>query len=155
VPNQNTQAAVYVRDRFTCRYCSKRLVLAVAVKLLESDAPGETCWHPHWKHQSLSSLGATVDHVTPVALGGFDDRDNLVACCVTCNSGRKIEVGSPRERDDESTWDGYAPLFLALAAKHPSALSSDDRKWVVALEFARVVPDLSLRDAALDALRRR
>ena len=28
----------------------------------------------------------TVDHVIPVEKGGFDSLDNLVACCLTCNS---------------------------------------------------------------------
>ena len=28
----------------------------------------------------------TVDHVIPVEKGGFDSLDNLVACCVHCNS---------------------------------------------------------------------
>jgi hypothetical protein len=30
----------------------------------------------------------TVDHVTPVALGGTDDPNNLVAACKDCNSGK-------------------------------------------------------------------
>lgn len=30
----------------------------------------------------------TVDHVTPVVLGGSDDPSNLVAACVDCNAGK-------------------------------------------------------------------
>ena len=30
----------------------------------------------------------TVDHVTPVALGGTDTPDNLVAACIDCNAGK-------------------------------------------------------------------
>ncbi|MGW1102763.1 HNH endonuclease [Streptomyces sp. NPDC002540] len=48
------------RDNHTCRYCG-----ATA-----PDAP------------------LRVDHVTPVALGGTDTPDNLVASCEPCNSGK-------------------------------------------------------------------
>lgn len=48
------------RDNHTCRYCG-----ATA-----SDAP------------------LRVDHVIPVALGGADTPDNLVAACEPCNSGK-------------------------------------------------------------------
>jgi 5-methylcytosine-specific restriction endonuclease McrA len=31
----------------------------------------------------------TADHVTPKARGGTDSMDNLVACCRSCNSGKR------------------------------------------------------------------
>jgi HNH endonuclease len=46
------------RDNYTCRYCRS------------TDNP------------------LTVDHVTPVALGGTDKPDNLVAACKDCNAGK-------------------------------------------------------------------
>lgn len=46
------------RDNYTCRYC----------------------------RSADSEL--TIDHVTPVALGGTDDPANLVACCKDCNAGK-------------------------------------------------------------------
>lgn len=48
------------RDNHACRYCG---ATAPDVKL-------------------------TVDHVTPVALGGSDDAANLVTACADCNSGK-------------------------------------------------------------------
>lgn len=48
------------RDGFKCRYCGRG---APEVKL-------------------------TVDHVTPVALGGTDEATNLVAACLECNAGK-------------------------------------------------------------------
>lgn len=48
------------RDNHTCRYCG-------------SSAP---------------DVRLTVDHVTPVALGGNDEPTNLVAACAACNSGK-------------------------------------------------------------------
>lgn len=49
---------VLKRDNYTCRYCRA--------------SDGEL----------------TIDHVTPVALGGTDRPNNLVAACVACNSGK-------------------------------------------------------------------
>lgn len=52
--------AVLESAGFTCRYCG---AMAPAVRLV-------------------------VDHVVPVADGGSDDPDNLVAACVECNAGK-------------------------------------------------------------------
>lgn len=51
---------IFRRDNHTCRYCGQ---FAPAVPL-------------------------TVDHVVPVALGGSDQADNLVAACIGCNAGK-------------------------------------------------------------------
>lgn len=48
------------RDGHTCRYCGAK-------------AP---------------EAALTVDHVIPVALGGGDEPNNLVAACSDCNSGK-------------------------------------------------------------------
>lgn len=55
---KRTRFEVLRRDDFTCRYCRS--------------TDGEL----------------TVDHVTPVALGGSDDPANLAACCKDCNAGK-------------------------------------------------------------------
>lgn len=51
---------VLKRDNHTCRYCG----------------------------ESAPDVKITVDHVTPVALGGSDDPTNLVAACKDCNAGK-------------------------------------------------------------------
>lgn len=58
--SKRTRFEVLRRDNHTCRYCGGT---APDVKL-------------------------TVDHVTPVALGGSDDPRNLVAACRDCNAGK-------------------------------------------------------------------
>lgn len=55
---KRTRYEVLRRDNHTCRYCRS------------TDNP------------------LTVDHVTPVALGGADDPSNLVAACKDCNAGK-------------------------------------------------------------------
>ncbi|GDZ04288.1 HNH endonuclease [Bifidobacterium pseudocatenulatum] len=44
---------------------------------------GYACHYCHCKDIPL-----TVDHVVPQALGGRDEAENLVACCMECNSGK-------------------------------------------------------------------
>lgn len=56
--SKRTRYEVLRRDDFTCRYCRSK--------------DGEL----------------TVDHVTPVSLGGTDKPDNLVAACRDCNAGK-------------------------------------------------------------------
>lgn len=56
--SKRTRFEVLRRDNYTCRYCRS------------TDNP------------------LTVDHVVPVALGGSDNPDNLVAACQDCNSGK-------------------------------------------------------------------
>lgn len=58
--SKRTRFEVLRRDNHTCRYCG-------------GAAPDVTL---------------TVDHVTPVALGGTDDPSNLVAACRDCNAGK-------------------------------------------------------------------
>lgn len=58
--SKRTRFEVLKRDNHTCRYCGAQ---APDVKL-------------------------HVDHVNPVALGGGDTADNLVAACVDCNLGK-------------------------------------------------------------------
>lgn len=56
--NKRTRFEVLKRDNYTCRYCRT--------------AEGEL----------------TIDHVLPIALGGTDEPDNLVAACRDCNYGK-------------------------------------------------------------------
>lgn len=58
--SKRTRYEVLRRDNHSCRYCG---ATAPDAKL-------------------------TVDHVTPVALGGTDNPDNLVAACRDCNYGK-------------------------------------------------------------------
>lgn len=60
------------RDNHACRYCG---AVAPDAKL-------------------------TIDHVTPVALGGTDTADNLVTACEPCNSGKTSSTPSAPLVDD-------------------------------------------------------
>lgn len=73
--SKRTRFEVLRRDNYTCRYCRS--------------TEGEL----------------TIDHVTPVALGGTDDPSNLVACCKDCNAGKTStspDEGTVTEVSDDS-----------------------------------------------------
>lgn len=61
--NKRTRFEVLKRDGFRCYYCGTR-------------------------GNEVTGDGLTIDHVVPVALGGTDDAENLVAACSECNSGK-------------------------------------------------------------------
>lgn len=68
--SKRTRFEVLRRDEFRCQYCG-----------LAATDTGE---------------GLTIDHVVPVALGGSDGPENLVAACRDCNAGKtSIQPDSP------------------------------------------------------------
>lgn len=89
------------RDDHTCRYCGAK---APDVKL-------------------------TVDHVTPRALGGRDEPDNLVTACQPCNTGKSSV--SPGERvvadvaDDAIRWARARHEAVASWRAERIALAAD------------------------------
>lgn len=85
--SKRTRFEVLRRDDNTCRYCG-------------GQAPDVTL---------------TIDHVTPVSLGGSDDPSNLVAACKDCNAGK-------------SSSNPDAPLVAGV--------SDDALRWAAALREA-------------------
>lgn len=69
--------AIYARDAHCCRWCGAHVLVGVGGK---------------------DPRRATLDHVTPRAAGGSNERENLVTSCVSCNSG-KGDSATPRGRD--------------------------------------------------------
>lgn len=141
MPNVNTKAHVLIRDGFTCRYCGVRLYLAQAIKVLDQHIPGRKHWDAHWESEPLKSHGATVDHIIPEDEGGYDSPENLVACCVICNSSKGKGQRDLLPRSPDSPWDGGSCVFLTLAPMYKEHLSREDEKWRKALVWEGVTPD--------------
>lgn len=152
--NVPTRAHVLRRDGFRCRYCGARLYLAQAIKLLDLYAPGLNLYDPHGNREPLRSCWATVDHVIAEVAGGFDTLENLVACCVVCNSrkgcGEPLFSESGRSADDG--WDGLCGVFVALAARFPEALNIEDRKWLEAMRREKIEESPDAVEAAVASL---
>jgi hypothetical protein len=87
--SKRTRFEVLRRDNHTCRYCGS---VAPDVKI-------------------------TVDHVTPITLGGGDSSDNLVAACWDCNAGKaSTDLGSPLVADVAEDARRWAACMVAAAA---------------------------------------
>lgn len=78
--SKRLRTEIFRRDDHTCQYCGRKA----------PDVP------------------ITVDHVTPVALGGTDDPTNLITACKDCNAGKSsIAPDSPlvaQVKDDAMRW---------------------------------------------------
>jgi hypothetical protein len=93
----------------------------------------------HGKKEPLRSFWATVDHVMPENQGGMDTLDNLVACCVSCNSQMGDgERHAQCELVPGGRWDGLSGLFVHCGPQFKSRLSRDDLKWLAALQREKV-----------------
>lgn len=78
------------RDNYTCRYCGAR----------GNETP------------------LTIDHVTPVALGGTDAPDNLVTACEPCNAGKSsVPPGAPLVADVNAEALRWAAAMKQAAAE--------------------------------------
>lgn len=100
--SKRTRFEVMRRDGFRCQYCG--------LKGTETGA------------------GLTIDHVVPVALGGSDSPNNLVAACRDCNAGKTSAMP-----DEEMVPDAVPSEIQRLAIEQRRAkLQSgfDDLKTV-------------------------
>lgn len=66
--NPDTKRAVWIRDRYRCRYCGVSVL-----------APGPNI---------PNEMAATVDHKVPRSKGGDNTKDNLVTSCARCNAAK-------------------------------------------------------------------
>lgn len=93
--SKRTRFEVLKRDNYTCRYC-----------------------------RSVDNR-IVVDHVIPVALGGSDDPDNLVAACHDCNAGKASTSPSESIVADVSE---SAILWAGAIAEYSKILLADRKK---------------------------
>jgi hypothetical protein len=152
--NINTKAHVLVRDCFTCRYCGARLYLAQAIKVIDMYDPSKgKHWNSNGKFEPLRSSWATVDHIIPEDdPRGYDTFDNLVACCVICNSRKGKNQLDLLPPSPDKSWDGGSSIFLTLAPMYKMHLSKVDVKWFKALRGEGITPDEEEIQAKIDRL---
>lgn len=103
--SKRTRYEVLRRDNHTCRYCGRA---APEAKL-------------------------TVDHVVPVALGGSDKPDNLVAACADCNAGKSSTSPDAAVVDDVKQADVKWAAAMKRAAAAVAAERDVDLSWAAAL----------------------
>lgn len=76
---KSVRRRVIERDGMRCRYCN------IKVKSRKKGHIGKP-----------PPYSLTLDHVTPVSLGGKSTDDNLVVCCYWCNAAKMNRVDTPR-----------------------------------------------------------
>jgi hypothetical protein len=136
--------AVFKRDCWTCRYCGGRTIAPPVLRLLSRMYPDRFPYHPNWKagqvHPAYLLLSTSLDHVQPGSRGGsWNERDNLVAACWPCNSGKADftldEIGWKMlsEAEVQSEWAGLTGSFAELwqAAGQPDPRYH--RQWLRSL----------------------
>lgn len=127
--SKRTRYEVLKRDNHTCRYCG-------------GAAP---------------DVVLTVDHVTPVALGGTDKPDNLVAACKDCNAGKASTSPDAEVVEDVRNADFMWSQAIAKAAEIRATQRDLEVEYVQAFEdlWFRWKPDnygdtlISMRTAGL------
>lgn len=97
---KRTRYEVLKRDNHTCRYCG-----GVAPDVV-----------------------LTVDHVVPVALGGSDKPNNLVAACRDCNAGKASTSPSEALVEDVKAEDIRWARAIKAAADAMSAMDGERRE---------------------------
>lgn len=97
---------VLKRDNHTCRYCG-------------ATAP---------------DVVLTVDHVTPVALGGTDEPSNLVTACKDCNAGQPSTSPDAPLIDDVEQRSLQWAAAIKLAAARVAARDEPLRAYVAYME---------------------
>ncbi len=117
--------AVFQRDSWTCRYCGNQTVAPPVLRVLSHMYPDRFPYHPNWKagqvHPAYLLLSTSLDHVQPGGRGGsWSERENLVAACWPCNSGKADftleELGWEvfGEAEAQTEWDGLTSSYAAL-----------------------------------------
>lgn len=130
---------VFVRDGFLDRYTGERLIFPPVLRVLSAVLPKQFPFHPNWKtdltHPAYWQVGATVDHLIPVTLGGPDDESNWYTTSMARNAAkmnwRLEELGwQLHPPGDVAQWDGLLGWFLAYTDAHPVILEAPSiRAW--------------------------
>lgn len=88
----------------------------------------------------------------PEEEGGYDTLDNLVACCVVCNSSKGKGKRDLLVRSSNESWDGGCSLYLTLAPMYKQNLSKEDEKWFKALRREGLKPDVEKLQIRINAM---
>jgi hypothetical protein len=115
MPSAATQAAIFSRDGWRCRFCGVKVISKAARTILIRRFPSESHWSgPEFqRHSALFALASSLDHVVPHGRGGRNELSNFVTACYCCQFGRgewtleEMALEDPRVRAPiVGDWDG-------------------------------------------------
>lgn len=90
MPSAEEKASLHRRDGYICRFCSIPVIRSEVRKRVMAVYPLALPWgrKNSEQHAAFQAMWAQYDHLTPHALGGVSDLDNMVVTCAPCNFGR-------------------------------------------------------------------
>jgi len=151
---------VFMRDGFVDRYTGARLIYPPVLRVISAQLRSAFPFDPHWRtavtHSAYWEVGATIDHVVPVTLGGRDDYSNWVTTSMARNFAKMNwtleylgwELWPPGEL---SSWDGLVHWFLEYTDTHPELVAKGNlRQWHRAARLAVDAADWGSAAYALD-----
>ncbi len=125
----------FVRDGFIDRYSGKKLLNPGLLLAISEILPEDFPYHPHWSyekcHHAYWEYYPTIDHLTPIALGGADVVENWVTTSMIHNSAKSSftleQLGWQLFPEGNILeWDGLSGEFILLVERNHNLLN--DRK---------------------------
>jgi hypothetical protein len=120
--NEMLRAQVFVRDRFRCTACGRRVVPRCILVAMHDLFPESLLYDAHYKrgrvHPVFWALAPEADHVLAHSRGGLNSLENLTtlhAACNTRKSDGEVQRSLFVHRDDDG-WDGLVSSYPALIA---------------------------------------
>ena len=122
----------FCKDGFIDRYTGYRLLNPGILKVITYFFPLEFPYQTHWKmtetHIAYWELMPTVDHIYPIARGGYDNPDNWATTSMKNNSIKSNwsldeihwELHPSGNMED---WDGLTSIFLKIVAQNMELLN--------------------------------
>ncbi|MBQ7898219.1 MAG: HNH endonuclease [Clostridia bacterium] len=117
----------FLKDGFVDRYTGERLLNPGILKVISSYFPNEFPFQSHWKmsetHIAYWDLIPTIDHIYPIAKGGYDNKDNWVTTSMKNNSIKSnYTIDEIRwtlyPPGNISNWDGLTALLIKIVEKN-------------------------------------
>ena len=130
---------VFLRDGFIDRYTGQRLVFPAVLRIISAELPAELPYTSNWDvrttHVAYWTLFPTVDHLHPVAAGGFDNEANWVTTSMLTNKAKgnatRGQLGwELHPPGDLGRWDGLTDWLLAYLEQRPDLATGYVGSWV-------------------------
>jgi 5-methylcytosine-specific restriction endonuclease McrA len=151
--SKSLQVEVFRRDGWLCHLCKRPVIFAPVMRLLEREVRmagnGKRLayYNARWTREGaplLDLLAGVIDHVKAFARGGASDTGNLATACCKCNAqkshatrdqylARSIKKSVKGKYGEPQNWDGLSLLFVALAQRDLTALTTSEKGWLRAL----------------------
>ena len=121
-PSLALQAAIFARDRYTCRYCEARTVLIPVMYAISALYGSIFKAHRHWRRDETDiaywTYATSIEHIVPVKRGGTNHAENLLTACWRCNEEKGtqtlLQLDWQIRPISERAWDGLGSKLPGL-----------------------------------------